>query len=415
MVSELLEGFRAIVINGPRQAGKSTLVSQIQEGRGPVISLDKLSHLDTALSDPEFFLDSLDDHCAIDEFQRGGNELLLALKSRVDTSQQRGQYILAGSTRFLAGNKLAETLTGRIGLVDLLPLSVGERLGVKETFLERLFDGQVTESQAENERQNGGTRDGDKYGRFDYAQLVALGGFPELVLGPDSQMFRSAWVDSYLETVTAVANVEQVAELRRPELLKLLLHQVCARSSNELVISGLARELSSSSDLVEHYLQTLSALYLIRLLPAWSISETNRAKKRPVGHILDTAVAAHLLGETAETLAEISNPWFGPLLESFVVAEIAKQASWGSSRTRLSHFRDRRQREVDLVIERGRKVAAIEVKATATSRLRDCRHLEYLRDKTGERFSKGILLHTGETSHQLSDRIYAEPVSALWS
>lgn len=410
-VSELLAGFRAIVINGPRQAGKSTLISQIQQDRGPVVSLDNRSYLDMALNDPELFLDSLDQHCAIDEFQRGGNDLLLALKTRLDASNQKGQYILAGSTRFLAGNELAETLTGRVGLVDLLPLSVGERLGIKESFLERLFDSKP-DSPTTNVASENSTK---KLARDDYAGLVAGGGFPELILGPNSQAFRSAWIESYIETVTAIANVEQVAELRKPELLQQLLHQVAARSSNELVTSDLARELNSSSHLVENYLHTLSALYLIRLLPAWSTSETNRAKKRPVGHILDTSIAAHLLGETGESLAEITNPWFGLLLESFVVGEVAKQATWADFPIRLSHFRDRSQREVDLVIERGRKVAAIEVKATSTPRLRDCRHLEYLRDKTGERFTCGIVLHTGETNLQLSDRIFAKPISDLWA
>ena len=214
---ELLSGFRALVVNGPRQAGKTTLVRQLQHARGPVVNLDDPAVLAVALEDPVGFLGSLPPRVAIDEFQRGGTALLLALKMRLDAGRERGQYVLAGSTRFLTMKHVGETLTGRIGVVELLPLSAGELRGRLESFVERAFAGQLIDAACE------------PMDRRAYAAAIAAGGFPELALGPSTSRFRSRWCESYLRTVTAVANVEQVADIRRPQVFGDLLGQLAAR------------------------------------------------------------------------------------------------------------------------------------------------------------------------------------------
>ncbi|HUF97427.1 MAG TPA: DUF4143 domain-containing protein, partial [Ilumatobacter sp.] len=176
----------------------------------------------------------------------------------------------------------------------------------------------------------------------------------------------------------------------------------------------LSRELHASGGLVESYLDVLETLYLVRLLPGWTTSRTNRAKRRRVAHVLDTALAAHLVDQMGDDLAQTDSPWFGPLLESFVVAELAKQITWADRPAKIAQYRDRDQREVDIIVERGRQIAGIEVKATSTPRPRDARHLAYLRDRLGERFTLGVVLHTGHQRVVLGDRLIAAPVSALW-
>jgi uncharacterized protein len=171
----------------------------------------------------------------------------------------------------------------------------------------------------------------------------------------------------------------------------------------------------ASAGLIESYLSVLETLYLVRLLPGWTTGRTQRAEQRRVGHVLDTALAAHLLGHTGDDLARPDNPWFGPLLESFVVGELAKQATWAERPVRLAHYRDRDQREVDVVMESGQRVVAAEVKATATPRPSGARHLAYLRDRVGERFVTGVVLHTGHQRVALGDRLVAVPVSDLWA
>lgn len=400
---DLLGGFRALVVNGPRQSGKSTLVRQVQSDRGQVVNLDDPALLRAAIDDPIGFVDALPPRAAIDEFQRGGNDLLLALKMRLDASSERGQYLLAGSTRFLSMRHLSETLTGRIGIVELLPLSAGELRGVQEQFLDRVFDGALPETAPQ------------AMSRSDYADAVTAGGFPELALGPTTSRFRSGWCDAYLRTVTALANVEQVTEVRRPELIGQLMSQLAARSAGEIVVADLGRELGASHDLVRSYLDLLATLYLVRLVPGWTTSRTNRAKQRPVGHVVDTALAAHLLGETTDTLVDPTSRWFGPLLESYVSNELAKQAAWAEQPVSIGHYRDRDQREIDIVLERGRRVVGIEVKATATPTAQHARHLAYVRDRLGDRFTIGVVLHAGRHTIQLGDRLVAAPISALWA
>ena len=291
-----------------------------------MITLDEPGALDAASTDPIGFLDGQPNHTAMDEFQRGGNGLLVALKSRLDQSNRRGQYLLAGSTRFLSTRTLSETLTGRVGLTELLPVSMGERFGAHETFLDGLFTNQLPNAHHVPLR------------RADYAELIAQGGFPEMVLGPTTRRFRATWCESYLRTTTAPANAEQAAEIRRPELIRQLLDQVAARSANEIVITDLNRELQASAGLIESYLNVLQTLYLVRLLPGWTTSKTNRAKRRRVSHIVDTALAAHLVDQNGNDLAQPDNVSFGPLLQPFVAGELAKQATWAHRPVTISHI-----------------------------------------------------------------------------
>jgi uncharacterized protein len=408
IAAELLGGFRALVINGPRQAGKSTLLRQIQSERpAPVVNLDDASLRQLAVADPTTFVRQLMSGTAIDEFQRGGDPLLLAIKERLDADSRRGQFVLAGSTQFLAMRSISESLTGRIGIVELLPFSVGELQEHHESFIDQIFTADFVSRAAQVESA--------PVDRRDYAELIACGGFPEVALGPVGQRFRTRWCEAYLRTVTAVANVDQVANVRRPEALFALLGQLAARTGGELVPTDLARDVLIDPATVTTYCDALSTLYLLRPLPAWTTSMTTRAKRRSVIHLVDTALAAHLVGVGPVDLSDLSSRWFGPLLESFVVNEISKQATWSDRPVRLGHFRDRDQREVDLIVERGREVVGVEVKATGTPSVQHARHLIHLRDRLGERFRHGIVLHTGRQRLMLGDRIVALPVSALWS
>lgn len=403
VAAELLEGFRALVVNGPRQSGKSTLVRHLQRGRGGVFNLDEPALLDLAVNDPAGFVEQLPPASAIDEFQRAGDPLLIALKTRLDADRSPGQFVLAGSTQFLAMRSLSESLTGRVGILELWPLSAGELRGSQESFLDAAFAGSVLDLPAES------------MSRAEYARAVALGGFPELALGPAKSRFRVSWCEAYLQTVTAAANLGQVANVRRPAAMLPLLAQVATRSGGELVPADLARDVLLNQDTVRDYVEALRTLYLVRLLPAWSAGAKGRAKRRPVVHLVDTALAAHLLDADADDLAALGSTWFGPLLESYVVNEIAKQAGWAQRPVRLSHFRDRDQREVDLVLERGREVIGIEIKANSSPVRAHAKHLAYLRDRLGERFVAGIVLHTGAHRLALGDRLSAVPVSALWA
>jgi len=164
------------------------------------------------------------------------------------------------------------------------------------------------------------------------------------------------------------------------------------------------------------YLPLLETVYLIFRVPAWSRNITSKRVKQAKVHFTDSGLAAHLLGATPASLSRPDAQMAGPLLESFVASELAKQATWSEFGVTLHHFRDRAGAEVDLVLEApDGRVAAVEVKAGRSVGKREVRSLSLLRDRMGDAFVNGVVLGCLETSQPLGDRLTAMPVSALWS
>jgi len=195
VVNDALRDSRVVVVNGPRQAGKTTLSRVVQATRvGPSVSLDSQQALDACRDDPAGFLEAYDKPLFIDEFQRAGDALVRAIKADVDQDPARGQYLLSGSSRFLTMATISESLAGRVRIVDLWPYTQGEadELGPDaDTLLYRLFDESFTA--LPNLRVGA-------LGRSDYLERICRGGYPEVNdLRPQA---RRHWFDSYLRTIT---------------------------------------------------------------------------------------------------------------------------------------------------------------------------------------------------------------------
>lgn len=166
--------------------------------------------------------------------------------------------------------------------------------------------------------------------------------------------------------------------------------------------------------MLDPYVALLKTLFLVRVLPAWSVNITSREVKQPKVLIQDTGLMAGLLGLTPNDLGPTSNA-VGGLLENFVVGEVHRQLGWSAQRASLFHYRDSRGLEVDLVLEApDGRVVAIEIKASATVRSKDLRGLAALRDSLGDRFVGGYVMHTGERARAVGERLVAVPIDALW-
>ena len=160
----------------------------------------------------------------------------------------------------------------------------------------------------------------------------------------------------------------------------------------------------------------LETIYLFLRVPPWSTNRTARAKKRPKIHIVDSAMAVDLNGLSVDQLADPLSPSAGAVLESFVVNEIVRLASWSDLRIGVHHFRDRDGREVDVILEApDGRIIGIEVKAAVDVDEHDFRWLAYLRDRHDNRFVHGLVLHHGRGPATFGDRLTAMPVSALWA
>lgn len=398
-----LRGFRVTVINGPRQSGKTTLARSLVSGEGSYWSLDDEAVRTAARADPGGFVDQGRLPMVIDEVQRGGNGLVLAVKSAVDRRSDRGQYVLAGSTRFLSVPQLSESLAGRAEILDLWPLSQGELLGVRESFVDGLF----------SDPDGFARRRLEAIGRPELFSRIVAGGYPEIV-DVEPELARR-WYRNYVRTVVErdvveASAISQAAEL--PSLLRLL----AANTSGELVASRVAGDARLSADSTIRYIALLELVGFVVRIPAWTPSLTSREKRHAKAVITDSGLACSLLGRSALGLDAATNPLAGPILESFVTMEVIKQLGWARVQPTVRHWRDRNGAEVDLVLEEpGGDVAALEVKASTSVVAADARHLIALRDRLGGRFVSGCVLYLGDRAVPLGDRIWAVPVPMLWA
>ncbi len=403
VAQDSLRAFRVTVINGPRQSGKTTLAKQLVEGPGSYWSLDDESVRAAVRLDPHGFVEQGSSPMAIDEVQRGGDDLVLAVKSIVDRRNDRGQFVLAGSTRFLSVPQLSESLAGRAEILDLWPFSQGELMGARETFLDTLL---TDPDQLARRRFESVDR------RVLFDRLVR-GGYPELLGASTAQAAR--WYRNYVRTVVERDIVEASAITQAKEL-PTLLRLLAANTSGEMVIARLAGDARMSPDTVARYVGLLELVGFVVRIRAWTPSLTSREKRHPKVLITDTGLACGLLGRNVEGIGMTTSPLTGPLLESFVTMELIKQRSWSEAQPAIRHWRDRNGAEVDLIIEDdGGSVAGVEVKASSTVSTGDVKHLQGLRDKLGARFTAGIVLYLGDRVVPLGERIWALPIPMLWA
>lgn len=404
---ELLTAFRIVILGGARQTGKTTLVAELLglPARAQ-FSFDDPATLARAVADPVGFVGALPRPAVVDEFQRAGGGFLLAVKQAADRDRSRGQLLLTGSANYLADRRLSETLAGRAGRLNLWPLSMGERFGRRETFIDRLFEPEAWPPSA-----TGMPRD-------ELVELVLQGGYPEVVTEGFEGRRRRHWFEAYVHDVVSREALRPMAEVRFESELRKILRLLAARTTCELVVSDVASDAEVSRGTTENYVTLLSALHLVTLIPAFSTNVTTRVKRHAKIVIADTGLAADLsgVGEAAFDLTA-DGKRSGALFETFVIGEVLKQASWSERAVDLSHYRDRNGAEVDLVVEdrRSGHIAGIEIKLTSTPLASHARYLASLRDRLGDRFTVGSLVHAGTQALPLGDRLWAVPVTALWN
>ena len=395
------------MLQGARQVGKSTLAGLLAERLGAlVISLDRAEDLASAIDDPSLFLELLGTPAVIDEVQRGGDPLVLAVKQRLDGSRAPGQYVLTGSTNFLTSPVISESLAGRIDLVTLWPFSIGEVVGGDDDFVDRAFDAGASLL----------LHRGSTPTRKDYLELLCRGGYPEAQgFGTRS---RRRWFERYIETVLR-REVETAADLRRFDALLAMARLLMATTGSELVISRLAEGLGIDRSTAETYEPWMETTFLVHRLPAWSRNVASRVVHRPKLHVCDTGLAAAVIGKGPDALGRMNDPSVGPLIESFVIAELAKQLTWSNVSARLHHLRDRDGLEVDAILEAADgRVVAVEVKASTLPRAKDAKPMATLRDRldqVGSDFTMGVVFHTGDRRVSLGDRLVGLPVADLWT
>ena len=406
ITSRLLEALSdspVVLLHGARQTGKSTLVQHLTSGEHPAryFTFDDAAVLAAATSDPAGFLAGIEGPIALDEVQRVP-ELFLAIKADVDRNRWPGRFLLTGSANVLMLPKLSESLTGRMEILPLWPLSQGEIAERREGLIDSLFARRPFESV-----QAKGKDDGPAL-----IDRILRGGYPE-AQRRESPSRRRAWFNSYVSTILQrdirdLANVEGLSAM--PRLLSLL----AARVGSLLNHSEVSRSLGMPQTTLKRYMALLEATFLVQLLPAWSGNLGKRLVKSPKLYLNDTGLAASLLGmgdEAALRQAQV----LGSLAEDFVVMELRKQAAWSQTEPGLFHYRTLTGQEVDVVLESpSGELVGIEVKTSATVNAADLKGLRALAEDAGKRFRQGVLLYQGREVVPFGEHLHAVPVDALW-
>jgi len=388
-----------VCLLGPRQVGKSTLVQQLKPKKA-YITFDDQSLLDAAKNDPVGFVQGLPEPVILDEVQRVP-ELIPAIKSVVDTKRSPGRFLLTGSANLLLLPRVQESLAGRVEVVHLNPLSEMEKQRKKKSLLQSLLAGEIKTKISAGQDIVQGT-----------AEAICSGGYPE----PNARTAPRArqWYRQYLNAIIQ-RDVKDIAAVRDENELMRLMEMLAYRTANLVNVSNMSRDLGIDRETVEKYMAILERLFLIRRLPAWHKSNSKRLIKTPKVHVIDSGLAAMLNRLKIEDW-QLQSRDFGALLESFVVQQLICQAGWVDSDLTFSHYRDKEKVEVDLVIEQGRKVWAVEVKRAASVHSRDGVGLAKIAAQAGKNFEGGILLYSGANCLPLKvDKCFAVPMDRLWA
>jgi len=398
---EALGDTPVVYLQGARQTGKSTLAKSFAEQRSAsYLTLDTAAVLAAATDDPDGFVAGLPRPAVIDEAQRAP-ALALAIKAAVDADRRPGQFLLTGSAGVMSLPKLAESLAGRMELHTLWPLSQGEIEGVRETFVDRLFEADMpslaTAPNAESEA----------------VDRLCAGGYPE-ARGRRSGRRRGAWFDAYIDAilqrdVRELANIDRLLDM--PRLLGLL----ATRTGQLINHADLARTLGLPQTTLKRYMALLETTFLVRRLPAWFTNVGKRLVKAPKLMLVDTGLLAHLLDADAARLRR-DRTLLGRVLENFVAMEVVKQLSWSERRCRLFHFRTEGGAEVDLVIEaHDGRLVGVEVKSTATLRSQHFNGLKALAEQAGDRFVRGAVAYLGTEVVPFGPNLHGLPLGLVWA
>lgn len=408
-----LETSRIANVVGPRQVGKTTLVRDLLDHER-YLTLDDSNVRAAFEADPQGQIEMLsalresaDLPVVIDEVQRVP-DVALALKAAVDRNPARGQFVLTGSSNIFTTGKAMDSLAGRVMTMTLRPLSSAEVFRRGPCLL--------LDSVVENpDNWFRALPDPAQFTRPESIELIVRGGFPEIrpLPGRDRIDRYNSYLDSIIER-----DVADVAEVRKPDALRLLIDQMAARTAEELNVASLSQTLGIAQQTIERYLDILSQLGLIHRLGAWTSSRAKREVKSPKLHFLDTGCATALRSETTDSFGPTADPTaLGQLLETFVFVEIEKSLPHLSTAWRLYHWRAR-NREIDVVAQApDRRLALFEVKASSSVDADDFRHIDWFAEEGpgGSHETVGFVVYLGSDLIRFGPSRLALPLSLFWS
>lgn len=355
-IRRAMRTFPAVLVTGPRQSGKTTLLTERFTDSHRFISLENPDTRARLLDDPVGFLKANPPPLILDEIQYVP-EFLHYVKSAIDEDRRPGQWLLSGSQSFSLMQGVSQSLSGRVAVLSLLPFSIGESKGFGDrppeldVVIDRLFS-------------VGASENSDLPGDSEIAidDWMLRGAYPEIRANRDVD--RQLWCSSYIQTYLE-RDVRQVINVTDLNTFNRFLRLCAARTGQILNMSELSRDVGVSVPTIKKWISVLEASYQVYLLQPHFNNLGKRLIKSPKLYFIDTGIATYLLGlHGREPL--LQGPMMGPLFETLVVSEWVKAFYHRGERPELYYWRSKTGVEVDMIVDRNGKLFPIEIKSTST-------------------------------------------------
>lgn len=386
---------RGVHLTGARQCGKTTLVKSLPLGNVRFASLDVEGQYHAANDDPIGFVErSTGETLAIDEIQKVPR-LLEAIKIRVDDDDERGQYLLTGSSNLRFAKSVRDSLAGRFQTIRLRTLSEGEVHSGVGDFLQRAlaldFPATIT-----------------GWGKRDVLRVAFRGGYPEA--RQLSAADGAEWYRGYLKDLL-VKDIRDVTEIRKLNALGIVADWVFAHSSKFFELNDLCAKAALTKETVATYLSALQSLYIVDCLKPWAGSDYSRLGKRNKYFAADSGFLGNILGWSEDDVY-LQDDASGKLVETWVYHELAALVDCHSG-FELSHYRDSDKREIDFIVEDAKATVGIEVKSGSVVSGNDFTQLKWFASHLARKRFVGVVLYSGDTTLRFGDGFLAVPLGGL--
>ncbi len=363
-IMQVSDDFKVLLLTGPRQVGKTTLLEEVGKKDRSYVTLDDMMLRAAALRDPAGFIDRLDLPVLIDEVQYAPN-LFPYIKMAVDKGKQNGQFWLTGSQQFEMMKNVGESLAGRVGVLHLQGISLAEEQGRAddEPFLPVLV---LLKSRQKTAKTLTVRQVFHKIWRGSYPDVVTRD-------GKNWERFYESYISTYIQR-----DVQDYLGVKNKAVFLKFMQIIAARTAQLVKYSDIARDVGVSEVTIKSWINVLQASGIVFILQPYHTNHTSRLIKMPKLYFMDTGLCAYLTGWLNADVLE-RGAMNGAMLETYVVGEIIKSYLHNGRKPRIYFYRDKDKREVDLLIEENGVLYPIEIKKTASPNVADCKAFSCLK------------------------------------